>query len=375
MLESRKQKIIKRLPALLLMAVTLLFWGLYERYEAAGPILLQEPSMADATRLRGECAETNSHFTLRVLPGGKPASINFRLTDAVDYGRIRVQGRMKLDGVVVGKNPWRCARLLLVQYDFHDKWIPGHHGVVAEQGTLGWDAYEDVFELDAHAAHVDLVIQQTGREGSAEFDRLVAEPVRLRSSFHWWRIIFAVAWISMAVLYFRRCRLHRRKLRVLILLNAVAIILGTMMPERWIEDSARHAQKEVTRAIEKPHRSSETAPAGQPARSSDAVEIIEQFSEKVGGLHVIGHFALFASLCFLIYLSAALEHQPRTYFFKVAFDVLLFAGITESLQYVTLDRNPGINDWFIDLYGMAAAFVCFLIVLAIFPFRPEAVRD
>jgi hypothetical protein len=375
MVDHWKQKMKLRLPAILLLAATLLFWGLYERYEPAGPILLQAPSLADATRLRGECTETNGHFRLTVPPGGKTAGINFRLSDATNYSRIRVQGRMKLDGVVEGGNSWRCARLLLIQYDALDKWIPGHHGVVAEKGTQDWNAYEDVFVLDTHAAHVDLVIQQAGSEGSAEFDRLVAEPVRLRPSFRWWRMTFAIMWLSVAALYFRRCRLHRRRLRVLILLNAVAIILGTMMPERWIEDTARHAQKEVAKAIEKSARPSESALAAPPARRSDTDVMIGQFSATVGGLHGFGHFALFASLCFLIYLSAALEGQSRSYFFRVAFDVLLFAGITESLQHLTLDRTPGVHDWFVDVCGMAAAFVFFLFVLMVFRPGPGRVRD
>ncbi|HSR88575.1 MAG TPA: VanZ family protein, partial [Pontiella sp.] len=104
-------------------------------------------------------------------------------------------------------------------------------------------------------------------------------------------------------------------------------------------------------------------------------EIIDHLSAKVGGLHGFGHFALFASLCFLIYLSAALERQPRTYFFKVAFDMMLFAGITESLQYLTLDRTPDVQDWLVDVYGMAAAFACFLFVLVIFRIRHGTVRD
>ncbi|HSR88448.1 MAG TPA: hypothetical protein VLL07_05800, partial [Pontiella sp.] len=195
--------------------------------------------------------------------------MNLRIPDATQYSHIRIQGRMKLDGVVRGDNPWRCARLLLVQYDAGEKWIPGHHGVVAEQGTRDWETYEDVFELNPRSVHVDLVIRQAGREGSAEFDRLVAEPVRLRSSFYRWRMMFSAVWISMAVLYFRRCRLHRRKLRVLILLNAVAIILGTMMPERWIADSARLAQKEVTKAIEISHAPAESVPAAHPVRRID----------------------------------------------------------------------------------------------------------
>ncbi len=319
---------------------------------------------------------TNGHFTLNVLPAGKTASINFRLPEATRYDRIRVQGRMKVDGVVVGKNPWRCARLLLVQYDARNQWIPGHHGVVAEKGTREWQAYEDVFELDPRAMHIDLVIQQTGREGSAEFDLLVAEPVRLRPSFCWWRMAFAITWLSIGALYFRRCRLHRRRLRVFILLNAVAIILGTLMPGKWIEDTAQYARSEAGRVIEKTRARPTPAaasPAPSPNRDSDQKKI-EQFNKVVGSAHGLGHFTLFASLCFLIYLSAALEGQSRSYFFKVAFDVLLFSGVTESLQYLTLDRTPGVFDWLVDVYGMAVAFACFLVVLLVFRVGPGRVR-
>ena len=80
-------------------------------------------------------------------------------------------------------------------------------------------------------------------------------------------------------------------------------------------------------------------------------------------VHEVGHFTLFATLCFLVYLSAALEQQHPAYFFKVAIDVLLFAAITESLQFLTLDRSAGVGDLRIDLYGMAAALILFLMVL------------
>jgi len=78
---------------------------------------------------------------------------------------------------------------------------------------------------------------------------------------------------------------------------------------------------------------------------------------------MVGHFVLFASLCFLVYLSAALEGQHPAYFFKVAFDILLFAGVTEALQFLTLDRMAGAGDLRIDLYGMAAALLLFLMIL------------
>ena len=40
--------------------------------------------------------------------------------------------------------------------------------------------------------------------------------------------------------------------------------------------------------------------------------------------------------------------------------------MTESLQYLTLDRTPGIRDWLVDVCGMAVAFVCFLTGLVVY---------
>ena len=182
-------------------------------------------------------------------------------------------------------------------------------------------------------------------------------------------------WLSMAVLYFRRCRLHRRRLRVLILLNAIAIVFGTLMPGKWIEDTSQYARVEAVKIIEK---TSERSPAAtlqtsSPSRDAEQKEI-EWFLKMVDSAHGLGHFTLFASLCFLIYLSAALERQSRSYFFRVAFDVLLFAGVTESLQYLTLDRTPGVLDWGVDACGMAFAFVCFLLVLMVYRLGPGRAR-
>lgn len=82
-----------------------------------------------------------------------------------------------------------------------------------------------------------------------------------------------------------------------------------------------------------------------------------------------GHFLLFASLCFLVYWSAALERQHRSYYFKVALDILLFAAITESLQFLTMDRMPRITDWFVDFYGMLTALILFMVLKLCFSLK------
>ncbi len=368
------QKIRMRLPALLLLVATLVFWGFYDRYEPVDPALVDAPSLADATSVRGDCVETNGLFTLKVVPGGPIASIHFRLPSAIRYSMLRVKGRIRTEGVVVGSTDWRCARLLLTQYDKNGTWIPGHHGIVSQNGTLGWKRHEDVFEIDATAAHADLVIEQTGTEGLAEFDGLLVEPIRVRPSFVWWRSAFGLSWLGMAVLFFKRCRLDRRRLRVLILLNALVIVCGTLMPETWIEVTTDHVKATVVKVLSaKEHPSSipaspaagpnVTAQSKPPAPVIDRErELMDEFNATLGNLHGVGHYLLFASLCFLVYCSAALERQRRVYYAKVALDVLLFAAVTESLQHLTNDRRPGVSDWMIDVYGMVTALLAFLAV-------------
>ncbi len=362
------EKLKMRLPALVLLAATMLFWGFYERFESAGPVLLESPTRADASRLRGNCSEEGGGFVLSVVDPKKTARINFPIPGATEYERIRIRGRIKVEGVVKGKYGWSCARLLLSQYDQTEKWLPGQHTLKAESGTSGWKLHENVFEVMPDAAHVDLVLQQIGLAGTAGFDQLTAEPVRFRPSFIWWRSVFAVLWFGMGILYFRRCRLDRRKLRLLILLNGLAILSGSLMPEQWIEGITSELKEVTARTSAKDH--------SQPTQSVEKIvkkphreaKYVDLFNDAVGTIHQTGHFLLFASLCFLLYLSAALERQHRIYFFKVAFDLLLFATITESLQYLTIDRTPGITDWLTDVYGMLAAFLLFLIVLGIHRF-------
>ncbi len=365
-MEDWNVKLKMRLPALLLLLVTVLFWSRYDRYEPVGPILLEGPVLADGTNIRGAVSEIASRFILKVPRGGKQARINFHLPAATHYESIRVRARIKVGGVVVGKYSWHCARLLVTQYDANNKWISGPHGLVAEKGTQGWALHEDVFEIFPNAARADVILQQAGLAGWAEFDRITAQPVRIRASFDGWRILFLVLWIGLAIFYFPRCRLNRRRLKGLIFLNAIVILAGTLMPGDWIASGTEKA-KAALQEVNLPELPSQNrAPAGKKKEPSSAPlhGQMDWFAEVQ--THQIGHFMLFASLCFLVYCSAALERQHPAYFFKVGLDILLFAAITEALQFLTLDRTAGILDLRTDLYGMAAALVIFLVVRPVF---------
>jgi hypothetical protein len=355
-------KLKMRLPAIVLLAASLIFWGLYDRWESAGPELLRAPGLADAARVSGDCTAIDGVFKLVVPDGGTVARIDFPLKDATEYEHIRISGRIKATDVVQGQYRWSCARYLLLQYDAQGKWIPGRHSLLKEVRTTDWKFKCAVFNTDPTAAHVYVVLEQRGRSGTAEFDQIQVEPVQLRASYKWWWSLSIISWLGMGLLYYRRCRLHERRLRTLITLNVIAILVGTLISGAWIENLLQDTKKSAKEAWVENRPPDDFSVAPQQKDTKQGAYSGRSIDWAVSQVHRMGHFALFASLCFLVYCSAALERQHPVYFIKVAFDILLFAGITESLQFLTLDRTAGFADFMTDVYGMVLAFLLFLCI-------------
>lgn len=366
-------KLKMRLPAIILLAATLLFWGVYDRYEPAGPVLLDSPELSGAFRMSGDVSRTNGVFRLHVPAGGKPAGARFHISGALDYPFIRIQGRIRTDEVVRGRHVWNSARLSVIQRDQEGRRVVGNDQLHSEFGTVEWTPQQDEFEMLPEAAEVELVLHHSGTSGTAWFDSVSVQPVKIKTTYRWFKTLFCILWLGMGFLYFRRCRLDRRRLRILILMNVIVILYGTLMPAEWIaavpqkgkEVFLRTAHRMKTDAKPKVKKQAAPNPDAEAERHRKEEKMLGQLDQLVTNAHGMGHFILFASLCFLVYCSAALEGQRSLHYLKVAFDLLLFSGVTESLQYLTGDRTPGIHDWLLDVYGMITAFLFFLVVRAV----------
>lgn len=387
-MDTWKQKLILRLPALGVLLVSLLFWTSYDRYTPSGEAFLSGATLAQAERVRGEVREEMGAITLTASSTGGVAIVDFRFEDLTDAPFVRVSASIELQEVVVGQRAWNCARLALGQFSEKGKWLPCHHVVAAGFGSGKWKPYQDVFEIRPDAAYIDVSLQQLGSDGVARYKQIEVIPVKIRASFIWWRIFFALLWVGMAIFYFPICRLHYRRLRWLILLNSIAILIGVLMPAKWISDVSQQGRRVVRELQEKrlekvqssapvscesitekteelteksdPKRTRLTAATKGSAKYDLQLELMVRFDKLMRDTHRAGHFLLFSMLCFLVYLSAALEHQHKIYFCKVGADILLFAGITEMLQFLTLDRTPGVQDLWVDFCGMGLAFISFL---------------
>jgi VanZ family protein len=369
-MQTWTEKLKKRALALLLLTITLLFWNLYDRYEQASPApLLENPTLSEAAKTRGSCSETNRTFILTVEEG-RHAQLRFHLPPQVlQYELIRVEACMETRQVVEGKHPWNRARIILQQFNNKNRWMGGEHGIGSAIGTSRRTRYQHEIPRLSNAHHIDVVLEQTGQSGSALFDSIRVYPVNIRPSYRYWHTLFVLLWIGAAVIYFTRCRLHTRKLRHLIILNTLIILTGTLIPSTWIHASVKETKQLADRLLvddsiqaADSDNATPTPPALKKAIADKPVPRRKIELRPLSSLHSLGHYLLFSSLCFLVYLSAALEKQHPSYYAKVAFDILLFAAITEALQFLTVDRTAKISDWLIDLLGMLSAFVLFLLL-------------
>jgi len=377
LVNSWKDKIVMRLPALLLLLGTVLFWSIYDRYQQTDAILLKNPSLETGFLQRGDVSQTNEFFVLRVPPNGSLAQIRFHLPSAEKYDLLRVEARAKATDIVEGDRPWKCARLLLLQYNAKNKWIPtpNHQLFSKKNGSTRWEKVRKEIDVLPETDHLVLILQQIGKEGTVEFAQIRVYPVKLRSSFLWWRLFFAVAWATLAFFYLPKAHFRQRKLNLLIGLNIVAILFGVLMPADWIKQSAEWAGK--TWAEYELKSTSSTPPSASPpskkittpanpklpkpklekSNKARKNELTTQMTEEA---HAAGHFGLFTSLAFLLFLSFFLEQQKFPQYFKMFGDLLLFAAVTESLQFLTMDRTPGFYDFRLDLYGLTLGFLLFL---------------
>ncbi|MEI6892577.1 MAG: VanZ family protein [Pontiella sp.] len=366
-----------RLPAILLLGVSLLFWGFYDRYESVSSLLLDSPDLSEAFLVQGDCSETNGIISLNVPAGGKGARVRFQLPYAPEYKFIRLTGRMRIENVVQGKLRWSCARLLLIQRDTKGKWIPTSHALYAETGTADWVDLVGEFEIIPGAERFEVVLEQVGKSGRADYSNITAQAIRVRASFFWFRLAFTGAWILLGLLYLKRCRLDHRRLRILILLNTMAILFGTLIPSAWISDASATIKEYAMKTVERSSEARTDFSFGKTPKntiSEQDIQRVEVFTDLVNEAHKAGHFVLFGSLCFLVYCSAWLEKQHPVFYLKVVLDILLFAAISEALQYLTNDRQPGVLDWLIDIYGMLLALICFLFVRFVSAVLPASGR-
>ncbi|WP_372846908.1 VanZ family protein [Pontiella sp.] len=339
-------KLMTRLPALLMLAATLIFWPNFDPCAPAGPALLDSPTLAAAAVVEGDCSETGAVFELRMAPGGIDPCVQFVLPDGPAPEMIRLGGRIRAE------NPGGSAWLSLIQRrDTGGRSNGGQRQLIGD-GSFGWTYYQNDYSVSRWTRKLEVTLQSFGEEGTVWFDSIRAVPIAFRASLPWIRGAFAVAWLGIGAAYYFIGRLNTRRLRHLILLNALVIVVGVLLPNHWLQVAPGKIRRALGENVE-------------AARSTAYVQagfgVARHIEQTIG--RSFGHFALFGSLAFWVLFSAALEGQhPARYYGKVAGDLFLFGLCTEALQHLTPDRTVDVDDMLCNAYGILVAMPLFAVV-------------
>jgi len=251
------------------------------------------------------------------------AYVKWTLSNPQDYQFLLLRAKMRTEGVAKGANSWNVARLVLY---FTDKDGNPHweypHTACSFTGTSPWREFEKVFPVPEFATTATVVVQNSGTSGSVWCDDISLRPAYKNSSYFILRGILLVAGILLAISAIRLFDLLKN--RGWIPLSIIAVILvGVLCSQYFLEI------------------------------------IAGAFGLKVFWLKKSGHLFLFFLLGLVTtsWAGATKKATSRTLLslkqlVLIFTGLLSFAALTEFLQFATLDRGPGIFDFFIDTAGI-----------------------
>jgi VanZ family protein len=248
----------------------------------------------------------------------------------------KLKGIRRSEKIIRGEEEWETARFLVYfTKESEGQWdIPHEAGSLS--GTSPWTEFVKTFPVPSFAEEAHIVIENTGRSGTVWCDDILLMPVNINTRHFLYKNIF---FISSAVIG--------------VVLGLVVIIIFSLWKrEGWLPlaiaaviiicDVCTNNLLEILRSI---------------------------FNMESFPLKNYSHFILFSLLgvVSIRQLDARLPIRATDslfspYSFAVFAGLVLFACLTESLQFFTFDRTPNFIDLLIDTTGIVTGIVlaCFV---------------
>ncbi len=383
------------IPALLFLGLMGLFYSTYDPYLVAGPEIEIGGDFTTNPLKPGSGWKTLSprlYWTEGEGFGGsaglrletrdeKGGRVDFVIENPRQYEALRLSGRMRVERVVMGRHPWRSARILLFFTDHLGKahWdLP--HTLCSLTGTQGWQRYEASFVVPSYAKHGQIVVQNPARSGTAWADDLHLTPVRAKSTVGTWKTLFATAWGVMLLYCIFRLRLWQRPWGTVLVLTTLIIVAGVALPATTV-GAALEGPVELVASVQElaaPPKLTTTPPqvaekksvtaeakteergaaqktvkrARKPEKKKLTTDQLVTRNAISHQLKKSGHGLLFAVLGLFGLLSLArAEALSFGSIVLLLSGLLLFAAATELLQITVVNREPRLFDAFIDSTG------------------------
>jgi len=263
---------------------------------------------------------------IKLLSDGETSSyLKWTLANPQKYSFLEFRGKMRTENIVVGENEWNAARFLVYFTDIDGKgrWDYPHEAVRL-LGSHPWQEYSKIFPVPGFAVTANVFVQNNSKSGTIWCDEISLRPLYLNSAYFFYKNGLSVSGILLGIFLIFATEVWKNGRRIIFVLLAT-IILGVVCSNVYLEMLAKNLS-------------------------------IDLFAVKK-----IGHFILFSLLGFLSirWLNERLQTHSRpavglTHAILTLCGLLIFAAITEFIQFLTIDRDPSIIDFLIDMIGILA---------------------
>jgi hypothetical protein len=244
------------------------------------------------------------------------------------------------EGVVPGDLSWQTAIVYLIGRNPAGKFLRPHLEAAVLSGDNPWKKYSGTLILPKQATDAVFVAALSRATGVLRIRNVRIFPVQEAMAFRIGFYALLAAWAIAALFIVPAVGrgLRSTAARALTGLAALAILVAVLIPYSLKSDIFRPLEDEMR-----------TGQSLLPALPPD----VDRFL----GL-AINQTEKFAHSVFFFAAAMIVRVFQREGRVGVQFGLLLlFAGVTEALQYFTPTRTPSVHDWLWDAGGISLAFL------------------
>jgi VanZ family protein len=319
------------------------------------------------------------------------------------FDSLRVRARMRLVDFEPRDEGYSGARWVLFFRDEEGSPMWRYPHVVClerEAAGGGWIGCQGTFDVPPEAAAGFVRAQIVAARGELLVDDLEITPARPRPVRFAWYGLLVVLWLATVVQGLLVVRPWQHPLGAAQLALAALIVVGTVAPAWMLQDSVelmRDAGRQLEQrwdpaapaddpeassapkqaedspaAVPAPEPAPKRAPEPEPVPPEDDAGLTRWIGRLAGGFQQLlsgtrmvatakqsGHAVLFFLLAVAAYLGLWRRGRASRLLSWCQTSLLLvaFAAATEMLQVIAPSRAPALQDWLLDLAGIAAGLV------------------
>jgi VanZ family protein len=330
-----------------LIGLTIGWFNLVPRFERSGDELLRNGRFEHALEgwtVQGPAdavSVADGTVTLALDAPGLSVGMSQTLTPGTEQRALGLSVEVATEGVTAGPKPWQRARVSLLGRSVQGKprWN-GQISPVMVSGDHSWRRYSGTFVLPAGVGEVVVRMALANASGVMRVRDVSVFPVRRAPAFRIGTYALLAAWVAAAALFLLPLVRGVRSpvARILVALVVIAILFATLIPAS-LKDGIFRPMKEALKVA------LNLVPALAP-------EIHRVLAVSIEHLDAYGHTMLF----FVAALAVRFFRPDDRGIVQYGY-LLLFAAISETLQYFTPSRTPSFGDLSSDVAGITLAFL------------------